>query len=154
MGEFDADRFGRLGEPQGVEGGQGGMFTDRRGLRPLTTLLAVAILLAILVGGSAFVLSRSFFVGVHEERVAIFTGVNQELLGLDLYRVREETDLPVAAFAPFRRERLEEGITAPNLTDARQRVAGLREEFQRLEPADGATAAPRAEPEAGDEAAP
>ena len=130
---FDADRFGRLGQPQGVEGGQGGMFTGRRGRRTVAAVLAIAILASVLVGGGIFVLSRSFFVGTDSGRVAIFTGIPQEPFGISLYRLQEVTDLPLGDFPGFRQERLREGITEPTLADARRRVGALREELDRLD---------------------
>jgi len=125
---FDASRLGRLGRPQGVQAAPPATLPSRGSRRLLAGAVGVLVLLAIVIGGGYLVLSRSFFVGIDGGTVAIFTGVPQEVAGVALHRVAEQTDVMVEALPPFRQARLEAGIPEPTLEDARTTVAELREQ--------------------------
>jgi serine/threonine protein phosphatase PrpC len=92
----------------------------RRGLRrALIGLLVLAVLAGILLGGRALVFSR-YWVGFDQNQVAIFSGVPGNIAGLRLSRVVERTgigrDRVAAGYAP----RLDEGVSASSLADARR----------------------------------
>jgi serine/threonine protein phosphatase PrpC len=92
----------------------------RRGLkRALLTLLVLAVLAGIVVGGRAWVFSR-YWVGFDDDQVAVFSGVPGNVAGLRLSRVVERTgigrDRVAAGYAP----RLDEGVSASSLADARR----------------------------------
>jgi protein phosphatase len=125
--------------------------------RPLRLLLGAGILLAVLVAGAigTYVWAlQHWFVGVDEadghEQVAVFRGLDVSLLGLDLYRVDQDADLPVTDLTLAARNRVQGGITADDAADADRIVSALRD--QRLpacrtaedEPAE--TPAPTPEP--------
>lgn len=105
-----------------------GSFTSRRrgtGLpqhrRHIAGLLvAIIILGALLYGGGRWLLGRSWYVGVQDEQVAIFQGVDASIGPLDLHWVAETTDLDLAEVAPFFADRLRSTIPAASLTDARR----------------------------------
>ncbi|SDF97983.1 protein phosphatase [Blastococcus aurantiacus] len=107
--------------------------------RPLRLLLGAGILLVVLVAGSigTYVWAlQHWFVGVDEEQgqeqVAVFRGLDVSLLGLDLFRVDRDADLPVTDLTPAARNRVEGGITADDSEHAARIVSALRD--QRLEP--------------------
>jgi len=98
----------------------------RRRKRVLLGLLAATVVLALAAGGVwAYVMSQ-YFVGVltsegESEQVAIFRGVNAELVGLDFYRVHSETGIAVSDLTASARSSVMGGIPADNL-DAAQGI--------------------------------
>jgi PPM family protein phosphatase len=119
-----AERMGRYGKTQGTEPAP---TRNRRRGRVAAAILGVIVILAILVGGGYALLSRSFFVGDAEGQIAIFNGVPQSVVGLDLFWLREETDLATDDLPPFRADQVREGVTASSLTQARETVERYRE---------------------------
>jgi PPM family protein phosphatase len=92
----------------------------RRGLRrTLVSLLVLAVLAAVVLGGRALLFSR-YWVGFDHDQVAVFSGVPGNVAGLRLSRVVERTgisrDRVAAGYAP----RLDEGVSASSLADARR----------------------------------
>jgi protein phosphatase len=87
--------------------------------RVLLTLLLLAALAGIIIGGRAWVFSR-YWVGFDDDQVAVFSGVPGNVAGLSLSRVVERTgigrDRVAAGYAP----RLDEGVSASSLADARR----------------------------------
>jgi len=121
--------------------------------RPLRLLLGAGILLAVLVAGAigTYVWAlQHWFVGVDDEQgqeqVAVFRGLDVSLLGLDLFRVDRDADLPVTDLTAAARNRVQGGITADDADHAARIVSALRD--QRLEPC----AAAEDEEPAGDDA--
>jgi protein phosphatase len=97
--------------------------------------VVAVVVLALLVGGGigtyAWALQH-WFVGVSEagdsEQVGVFRGVNTSILGLDLYRLDEETPLAVGDLNSVARSRVSRGIPADDAADADQIVDRLRDE--------------------------
>jgi len=91
----------------------------RRLRRLLFGLLLLAVLAAVLLGGRALVFSR-YWVGFDRDQVAVFSGVPGNVAGVRLSRVVERTgisrDRVAAGYAP----RLDEGVSASSLADARR----------------------------------
>jgi hypothetical protein len=107
--------------------------------RPLRLLLGAGILLAVLVAGliGTYIWAlQHWFVGVDDEQgqeqVAVFRGLDVSLLGLELFRLDRDTDLPVTDLTPAARNRVQGGITADDADHAARIVSALRD--QRLEP--------------------
>jgi PPM family protein phosphatase len=107
--------------------------------RPLRLLLGAGILLALLVAGviGTYVWAlQHWFVGVDDEQgqeqVAVFRGLDVSLLGLELFRLDRDADLPVTDLTPAARNRVQGGITADDADHAARIVSALRD--QRLEP--------------------
>jgi len=92
----------------------------RRGLRAAIWLVVVAAIVA-----AAFMAARAYafsqwYVGVQDDRVALFQGIPVEILGYELHRAVEVTPLSasrVMELAPWRE--LDEGITAETEEEAR-----------------------------------
>jgi PPM family protein phosphatase len=107
----------------------------RRRRRVLGALAAVALLGAAAVGAYLWVLSN-WFVGVQDtedgERVTVYRGLDTSLLGMDLNRVADVTDLPVADLTPAGASKVQRGIAADDAAHAERIVSSLLE--QRLPP--------------------
>ncbi|MEX5721659.1 PP2C family protein-serine/threonine phosphatase [Geodermatophilus maliterrae] len=103
---------------------------DRR--RPRRRLfLAVGTVLVLVAGGIAtwlWVLTH-WFVGVAAaddgDRVAVFRGFNTDLLGLDLYRVDDVTDIALADLSSYQQNNVRQGIDADDADDAQRIVDDL-----------------------------
>jgi PPM family protein phosphatase len=103
-------------------------------------VLAVAVFAAVVFGGSQFLLSRSFFVGLEGDQVVIFEGINRELGPFELYRVAERSEVVIEDVQLWYRPQLEAGFPAADLGDARTLVRNipLRDAEVEEEPEDGA----------------
>jgi len=106
--------------------------------RPLRLLLGAGILLVVLVAGAVgtYVWAlQHWFVGVDDEQgqeqVAVFRGLDVSLLGLDLFRLDRDADLPMSDLTPAARNRVQGGITADDGDHAARIVSALRD--QRLQ---------------------
>jgi protein phosphatase len=132
----------------------------------LRRLMLLVVLLAVLgVAGKVAYdwTKRQYYVGVAEDgNVAVYQGIEQRLLGLDLSEVHERSDLDVDALPTFLRERVQEGIAASDLSEAQSILSNLEDDASECsgetpdpERCEGAepTAEPTSEP-AGDEATP
>jgi serine/threonine protein phosphatase PrpC len=96
---------------------------DRRGARRvLVGLLVTAIGLGAAAGIGYWLLSRSYFVGDDNGRVAVFRGLPLEVAGLPLNWVAERTDLRTSDLQPIRRDRLRSGISVQSLAEGRRYV--------------------------------
>jgi protein phosphatase len=104
----------------------------RRRKRVLVGLLAAGVVLALAAGGVwAYVMSQ-YFVGVlasggDPEQVVIFRGVNAELVGVDFYRLQEETGIMVADLDATARNSVMDGIPAADLVAAQSILDNLLE---------------------------
>jgi protein phosphatase len=127
-----------------ARGARASRHSRRRGLRRLLVgLLLLAVLVAVALGGRALVLSR-YWVGFDRDQVAVFSGVPGNVAGLSLSRVVERTGIArqrvPAAYAP----RLDEGVSAASLADARRIAQCSPYVFTQQGCASGSQAAPTA----------
>lgn len=88
--------------------------------------IGVAVVLALVLGGGRWLLSRSYFVGLDGQAVAIYQGVPASIGPLSPSWVVEETSLRVEDIPTFQRPLLEQGIAAVDRRDARNIVESLR----------------------------
>lgn len=148
-----ATSMGRYGAPQGARRGATG-HGNGHSRKLVVVLVTAAVLVGVLVAGGLFLLSRAWFVGEDDGRVAIYRGVPSEVAGLSLARAVERTDIPLDELPPHRAERLRQGITFGSYDDAEDYVDDVRERLEAedergAEPEDGADdgdAEPNAEP--------
>ena len=100
-----------------------------RRIRRRRALLAVAAVVVLLAVGAAAGYSwtqRQYYVGVANDGVAIYRGIEGSLAGVDLSHVEEPVSLPLSALSEFERKRVEDGIPAGSLDEARQIVTRLQ----------------------------
>ena len=92
----------------------------RRRTRVLVGLVAAVVVLALAAGGIWTYVMSQYFVGVLQgdgevEQVAIFRGVNAELVGVDFYRLHEQTEILMADLTTTARNSVMDGIPADDL---------------------------------------
>ena len=88
--------------------------------------IGVAVVLGLLFGGGRWLLSRSYYVGLDQQLVAIYQGVPASLGPIELSWVVEETALRVEDVPQFQQPLLEQGIPAVDRRDARNIVDSIR----------------------------
>jgi protein phosphatase len=133
-----ARQFSRYGQPQGAEGGgEPGTFrpaTRRRLTRLVAGILAAVLLLGLLAGGGYALLTRAYFVGQADDEIVVFQGIPQTVLGMDLFWSVEETGLNPEGLPEHMQNRLEEGLMATSLPEARQIVDRYERAIEEAEP--------------------
>jgi PPM family protein phosphatase len=133
-----ARRLGNYGALTPTGGGQSLMDDEGSGRgrrsagRILGTLAVVVVLLGAAALGGRFLLDRSFYVGLDDDQVVIYRGVDLTLGPLELGRVFERSDLTVDEVPSWYADALADGVAAADLGDA-QRII---ENAPRREPAD------------------
>jgi hypothetical protein len=90
----------------------------RRLQRVLVVGLVVAILAVLLVAGRSFLLSR-YWVGFDGDTVAVFQGVPGDVAGIRFSRLVERSPVSRAQVPAGYAARLEDGVQADGLADAR-----------------------------------
>jgi protein phosphatase len=90
------------------------------------------VLLVVLGALGTFLYIRTqYYVGVSAgppPQVAVYRGVSGSVLGLDLFRLSEHTDLPVSALPDFEQAKVSDTIPASSQSDAERIVQSLREQ--------------------------
>lgn len=94
--------------------------------------VGVALVIVAIFAARAY-LGTQWFVGIQEDRVAIFNGIPTTFLGFDLFSLAETTDIPAdeARGAGVQWRGLGEGITASSEEDARAIVRQIEEDIGR-----------------------
>ncbi|MGY1697899.1 MULTISPECIES: PP2C family protein-serine/threonine phosphatase [unclassified Geodermatophilus] len=106
---------------------------DRRRSRRRLFVAGGAVLLLVGAGIATWLwVLTHWFVGTAaaadgSDRVAVFRGFNTDLLGLDLYRVDEVTDIPLDDLTSYDRNSVRQGIEASGADDAQRIVDDLHE---------------------------
>lgn len=104
---------------------------SRWGRRLASLAIGLALLGGLIYFGSAYALDRMWFVGATEDgQVAIFNGLPEEVLGLDLRDVAEESSVSLDDLSENYRTRVEEGVKAESLEDARQKIENMAEQSE------------------------
>jgi PPM family protein phosphatase len=91
----------------------------RRLQRVLLALIAVVLLATVLVAGRQFLYSR-YWVGFDDDSVAVFRGVPGDVAGLRFSQLVERTLVRRADVPAGYASRLDDGVTADGLDDARR----------------------------------
>ncbi|MFT4229044.1 MAG: protein phosphatase 2C domain-containing protein [Microbacterium sp.] len=90
-------------------------------------VVVIALLLAGLFGAYNWTQTR-FFVGVDDDTVVVFRGIQQSLGPISLSTVYEDTGIPLDDLTLFQRQSVEETISADSLDEALEIVERLRTE--------------------------
>ena len=93
--------------------------------RAFAIVIGLAVILGLVFGGSQFLLSRSFFVGVDGNQVVIFEGINREIGPVELYRVAERSEVALDDVQQWYQPQLLAGRPAADLGDARGLIRNL-----------------------------
>jgi serine/threonine protein phosphatase PrpC len=96
----------------------------RRRQRGLIAALVAVAAIACAVAGWRYMQSQ-YYVGATGGEVAIFRGVNGRFAGVDLSHVTGEPRIPLASLGEFEQRRVQAGINAASLSDARGIVTRL-----------------------------
>jgi serine/threonine protein phosphatase PrpC len=120
----------------------------RAGLRRILVIVTLLVLVAALLTGAYLWSQQQYYVAEDGPQVAIYRGVQLELPGIDLSDTYEVDDLKVADLSEFNQAKVEEGIVADDLEDARRIVQNLTEqaEGQAREPDPSPTDTPSEKP--------
>jgi len=103
----------------------------RRVVRPLVGLLVLLLVAAAGLAAAYAWTQTQFYVGVADDRVAIYQGLADAVPAVPLSRVYEVQPLAVSALPPYYAERVLGNIEVPDLASARETVAELTAAAQR-----------------------
>ncbi len=84
----------------------------RRGLRPVAAVLGVLVVLGLGVWLARTLVLQQYYVGVAQERVAIYQGVRGSVLGIPLQRVAESSDIALNDLPQTVRSQVTDGIVS------------------------------------------
>ncbi|MDX1660004.1 MAG: Stp1/IreP family PP2C-type Ser/Thr phosphatase [Nitriliruptorales bacterium] len=113
-------RFGQLGREPDRPFDDDAPSGPARWQRWGAILLGLALVLALVIGGGQWLLSRSYFVGLDGEQIVIYQGVPAEIGPLELSQVHERTELMASDLPEFVVSNLrDDGVQAASLNDAR-----------------------------------
>jgi serine/threonine protein phosphatase PrpC len=118
--------YGTLGRDGGRRFGHEDDDDRRRGgwlARVAAIVTGIVVLVALLAVGGWFLLSQQYYVGLDDEQVVIYRGVDATLGPFELARIAERTQLGADEVPAWYRSALEDGVTAADLSDARRIVA-------------------------------
>jgi protein phosphatase len=96
--------------------------------------VAVAVLVVLVAGavGTYIWALGHWFVSVdgtgEDEQVAIFRGLDVSVVGFDLYELEEDTGMPLSDLTQAARNRVRNGITADDASDADRILDRLRDQ--------------------------
>jgi PPM family protein phosphatase len=118
---------GLIEEAPPVAAERAGHRRRRRWVRVVVwSVVVMALLIGLLVGARIY-LDNQWYVGVANERVAIYKGIPTTVLGIELSDVEEATNIPAIPAEQLRPWRgLRDGITASSRDDARSIVDQIR----------------------------
>ena len=95
-------------------------------------IIAAATLVAALViavAAGAISITNSFYLGAYNDCVAIYTGIPESVLGLNLHWVRDETTISLDDLPEDTQNRLRAGIPQQSLDSARDTVTQYRRQI-------------------------
>ena len=111
--------------------------------------LVVAVALLVLIAGAVALYRASqsqYFVGVSNDHVAIYRGVDADMPFIALNSVVDETDIPISALTRVNRNLVVEGIEARDRAEADATVARLRASRPKPRPKPSPSPTPSATP--------
>ena len=109
--------------------------------RASAIVLGLAVIGGLVFAGGQFLLSRSYFVGLDDDEVVIFQGVDADLGPLPLARVVERTGIVLDDVSSWYHPNLEQGRPVADLNDARRIVRQVPLREAATDEADGADGA-------------
>lgn len=129
-GEHAAGRAAKLARAPGV--------TERARHVRRRQRIFIASTLLLLFAAAAFAgwryVQGQYYVGADAGQVTIFRGVDGSVAGIDLSQATDEARVPLDQLGEFQQRRVQAGISAASLSDARAIVARLTSESAALQP--------------------
>ncbi|GAB3268424.1 hypothetical protein GCM10027449_01740 [Sinomonas notoginsengisoli] len=135
------------GGPEATEEAEDSAPSSSRRLRRWFRMGLGAIAALTLVVGTWFGYTWTqtrYYVGVYDNRVAIYNGVSQQLGPISLSHVHTATNVPLDSLSPYTQQRLRSGVPADGLEAAEDIVNGIKSDPRGCLPGSGATASPTA----------
>ncbi|WP_239309997.1 MULTISPECIES: PP2C family serine/threonine-protein phosphatase [unclassified Frankia] len=112
--------------------------------RPLLAGLCAVVLLGAAALGAWFYIHRQYYVGVDNQQVAIFEGVDGNFIGISLHTFKEPAQPAIALteLKPIARDTVKRGYQVGSLGEARDFIKTLREQMMSAiaDPAPNSTA--------------
>ncbi len=97
--------------------------TRRRRRNILIAVIGFLTLLALAFGIGAFVIANSIFLGENNGHVAIYRGIPDTFMGIELYSLFDETAIDLDDLPDDTQNRLRAGIRQSSMTEARNTIA-------------------------------
>lgn len=97
-------------------------------MRIFVTALTLAVVAATVWSFFSWTKTQ-YYVGIKDDHVAVFNGINQSLGPIDLHTVVDETDIEVTSLPDFSQSLLRSTITAGSEQEAEQIVQNLRDQL-------------------------
>lgn len=91
--------------------------------------VSVLAVLALVAAVTLFGISRSVYLGVKDDCVAVYSGVPNKVLGLHLHWLEDETSVRLEDLPQDTQRRLAEGIPQENLDSANETVENYRDQI-------------------------
>ena len=102
----------------------------RRRRNVIIAAVTVVAALAIAAVAAFFAVTGSVFLGVHDGCVAIYQGIPEEVLGIDLYALSDATTIELDDLPEDTQSRLERGIPQGSMDEARATVSQYRRQIE------------------------
>ena len=100
--------------------------------RRIAAAIAIAVLATLIIGGAItfFSITRSVFLGVKDDAVAVYTGIPSTPLGLKLRWLEDETSVQLEDLPEDTQSRLRAGIPQDSIETANRTVDNYRRQIQ------------------------
>ena len=99
----------------------------------MATLTVIVLLAVGAYVAARWALDNSFYVGTNDSgQVAIYRGIPEEIAGLNLARVEQQTDLVLEDLPPANRDAVREGMKVESLGEAERTIFNLEDLAQKF----------------------
>lgn len=94
-------------------------------------IAGIGLLAAIIIAfaATAIVISNSVFLGIKDGCVAIYTGIPNSFMGIDLFHLSDETSIDIDDLPEDTQNRLRAGISQHSMDEARETVSEYRQQI-------------------------
>ena len=111
---------GPIGETPDAKGGPEAQRKDRSVRRLRAAAMSLVLLVAVAAGIGGFLLSQQYFVGLDDDQLVVYRGVDTSIGPVELSWIVERSSLTVNDVQGWYGPSLEAGVPAINLNDARR----------------------------------